>query len=55
MEIFIQTLIDRMKDNEDIFDKVMGDSEFRDDIKGWMTKKVYERFNEKITNTNINL
>ena len=54
-EIFIQTLIDRMKDNEDIFDKVMGDSEFRDDIKGWMTKKVYERFNEKITNTNINL
>ena len=45
-EIFIQTLIDRMKDNDDIFDKVMGDSEFRDDIKGWMTKKVYERFNE---------
>jgi type I restriction enzyme R subunit len=46
-EIFIQTLIDRMKENEEIFDKVMGNNEFRDDVKDWLTKKIYQRFNEK--------
>ncbi len=44
-EIFIQTLIDRMKDNEEIFDKVMGDNNFRGDVKEWLTKKIYQRFN----------
>lgn len=46
-EVFIQTLIDRMKDNEDIFDKIMGNSEFNSEVKNWLTKKVYQRFNEK--------
>lgn len=46
-EVFIQTLIDRMKDNEDIFDKIMGNSEFNNEVKNWLTKKVYQRFNEK--------
>ena len=45
-EVFIQTLIDRMKDNEDIFDKIMENNEFKVDVKEWLTKKIYRRFNE---------
>jgi type I restriction enzyme R subunit len=44
-EVFIQTLIDRMKENEEIFDKLMGNNDFRDDLKEWLTKKIYQRFN----------
>ena len=46
-EAFVQTLIDRMKDNEEIFDKIMVDNEFKSDVKDWLTKKIYQRFNEK--------
>ncbi|MCX6238192.1 MAG: type I restriction endonuclease [Bacteroidia bacterium] len=46
-EVFIQTLIDRMKDNEEIFDKIMVDTEFKNDVKDWLTKKIYQRFNDK--------
>ncbi len=42
--MFIQTLIDRMKDNEEIFDKIMENSEFKTDVKEWLTKKIYHRF-----------
>ena len=45
-EVFIQTLIDRMDANEEIFDKIMVDSEFKDDVKDWLLKKIYERFTE---------
>jgi type I restriction enzyme R subunit len=45
-EVFIQTLIDRMKDNEEIFDKIMVDNDFKTDVKDWLTKKIYKRFNE---------
>jgi type I restriction enzyme R subunit len=45
-EVFVQTLIDRMKDNEEIFDKIMVDNEFKTDVKDWLTKKIYKRFNE---------
>ena len=45
-EVFIQTLIDRMKDNEEIFDKIMVDNEFKNDVKDWLTKKIFKRFNE---------
>jgi type I restriction enzyme R subunit len=45
-EVFIQTLIDRMKDNEEIFDKVMSNDDFRSDVKNWLTRKIYQRFNE---------
>lgn len=45
-EVFIQTLIDRMDANHEIFDKIMVDSEFKQDVTDWLTKKVYERFNE---------
>ena len=47
-EVFVQTLIDRMSDNEEIFDKIMEDSDFKTDMKEWMTKKIYERFNKEL-------
>ena len=46
-EVFIQTLIDRMDANQEIFDKIMVNSEFKDDVKNWLTKKIYERFKEE--------
>ncbi len=46
-EVFIQTLIDRMDSNQEIFDKIMENSEFKNDVKNWLTKKIYQRFNEK--------
>lgn len=45
-EVFIQTLIDRMDANTEIFDKILVNSEFQQDIKDWMTKKIYERFKD---------
>ncbi len=44
-EIFIQTLIDRMKDNEEIFGKIMENSDFKNDVTQMMTKRIWERFN----------
>ena len=46
-EVFIQTLIDRMDSNQEIFDKIMENTEFKTDVKEWLTKKIYQRFNEK--------
>jgi type I restriction enzyme, R subunit len=46
-EIFVQTLIDRMKDNEEIFEKIMENSDFKNDVKEMLTKRIYERFNDK--------
>jgi type I restriction enzyme R subunit len=45
-EVFIQTLIDRMDANQDIFEKIMVNSEFKQDVKEWLTKRIYQRFNE---------
>lgn len=44
-EVFIQTLIDRMENNQEIFDKIMDNSDFKNDVKEWLTKKIYQRFN----------
>jgi type I restriction enzyme R subunit len=46
-EVFINKLIDRMDANQEIFDKIMDDNEFKNDIKDWLTKKIYGRFHEK--------
>ena len=46
-EVFIQTLIDRMKDNEEIFDKIMENNDFKNDVKEMLTKKIYQRFNDR--------
>ncbi|HEY5536238.1 MAG TPA: type I restriction endonuclease [Ignavibacteria bacterium] len=44
-EVFINKLIERMDSNQDIFDKIMENGEFKNDVKEWMTKKIFERFN----------
>lgn len=44
-EVFVQTLIDRMDSNEDLFEKIMENSDFKRVVEDWLTKKVYERFN----------
>jgi type I restriction enzyme R subunit len=48
-EVFIQALIDRMDSNQDIFEKIMENSEFKTEVARWLTKKVYERFNQANT------
>jgi type I restriction enzyme R subunit len=45
-EIFINKLIDRMEDNQDIFNKILDDDSFGDVVKKWMMKKVYKNVNE---------
>lgn len=45
-EVFIHKLIDRMEDNQKIFDKVMDSSDFKKTVQDWLLKKLYKRFNE---------
>lgn len=53
-EVFIQTLIDRMDSNQEIFDKIMENNDFKSDVKGWLTKKIFDRFNDNLgTNTTV--
>ncbi len=47
-DVFIQTLIDRMSDNQEIFDKIMENNDFKNDVKEWLTKKIYQRFNTAV-------
>lgn len=44
-ERFIEKLIDRMDQNQEIFSKILDDKEFGEVVKGWMLKKVYEKIN----------
>jgi type I restriction enzyme R subunit len=46
-EVFINKLIERMDSNQEIFDKIMENKEFKNDVKDWLIKKIYQRFNEK--------
>lgn len=43
-EVFINKLIDRMDSNQDIFDKIMSNKDFKAVVEEWMTKKIYNRF-----------
>jgi len=45
-EIFLSKLIDRMEDNQDIFNKILDDESFGVVVKKWMMKKVYSNINE---------
>lgn len=42
-DMFMDKLIGRMEQNQDIFAKMMDDKEFGELVKGYMLKKVYER------------
>lgn len=45
-EVFVNKLIDRMDQNQDIFKKIMDDDKFAKVIKDWMLKKVYNKINK---------
>lgn len=42
-ELFLDKLINRMDQNQDLFTKMMDDKEFGNIVKGYMLKKVYKR------------
>jgi type I restriction enzyme R subunit len=44
---FIDTLIGRMEQNQEIFEKILEDKAFGDLVKGLMMRKVYEKMNRK--------
>lgn len=46
-DVFFDKLIERMDSNQDIFDKVMSDNEFRSEFKHWLTNNIYKRFNKE--------
>ena len=43
-DVFLNKLIERMESNQEIFEKIMGDSNFSSDVKDWLSKKIYDRF-----------
>jgi type I restriction enzyme R subunit len=45
-DIFMDALISRMEQNQDIFGKMMDDKEFGGLVKGYMLKKVYSRLHK---------
>lgn len=48
-EIFINKLIDRMDQNQDIFNKIMEDKAFRSVIEDYLLRKVYNRLKDEGT------
>jgi len=46
-EAFLNKLIKRMDDNQDIFARIMDDDEFGSLVRDWMLKKVYKRIVEE--------
>ncbi|MCH8905376.1 MAG: type I restriction endonuclease subunit R, partial [Bacteroidetes bacterium] len=46
-DVFMEKLIDRMEQNQDIFGKIMDDKEFGALVKGYMLKKVYKRLRKE--------
>ena len=46
-ELFLDKLIARMEQNQELFTKMMDDNEFGDIVKGYMLKKVYHRLTSK--------
>ena len=47
-DVFLDALISRMDQNQDIFTKIMDDEEFKKVVNTLMLKRVYERLREKI-------
>ncbi len=48
-EEFLNALIGRMDQNQEIFTRILDDAEFGDAVREWMLKKVYQRLNEEVT------
>jgi len=50
-ELFFSKLVERMDQNQEIFEKILEDKAFGGLVKEWMLKKVYTKLNEEIANT----
>ena len=46
-DVFIAKLVERMDQNQDIFNKIMDDKTFASVVKDYLLKKVYKRLNEE--------
>ena len=46
-DVFVNKLIERMEQNQDIFDKIIENKSFGDLVKEIMMKKVYSKINEE--------
>lgn len=47
-ESFMNKLVKRMDDNQEIFGRILDDEEFKTLVQEWMLKKVYSRINENV-------
>ncbi|MCD6459167.1 type I restriction endonuclease subunit R [bacterium] len=45
-DMFLEKLIERMEQNQELFARIMDDKSFADVVKQWMLQKVYKRLNE---------
>jgi len=45
-DVFIEKIIDRMEQNEEIFEKIMGNASFKSVLSEWMLKRVYKKLNK---------
>jgi len=43
-EMFISKLIERMDSNGEIFEKIMSNPEFKEDVSDWLRNRIYRRF-----------
>ncbi|MDQ3800402.1 MAG: DEAD/DEAH box helicase family protein [Acidobacteriota bacterium] len=46
-EMFISKLIERMDSNGEIFEKIMSNPEFKEDVSEWLRNRIYNRFSNK--------
>ncbi len=46
-DLFLSKLIERMDQNQEIFEKILEDTAFGNLVKGWMLKKVYTRLQDE--------
>ena len=47
-DVFLNILIGRMDLNQEIFARILDDTEFGDTVREWMLQKVYQRLNEDV-------
>ncbi|MGR3218206.1 MAG: type I restriction endonuclease subunit R [Candidatus Anammoxibacter sp.] len=50
-ELFFSKLVERMDQNQEIFEKILEDKAFGGLVKEWMLKKVYAKLNEETANS----
>jgi type I restriction enzyme R subunit len=48
-EVFVDKIIDRMEQNQEIFNKIMNNPDFKAVVSDWMLKKVYKKLSQKVS------